>query len=70
MDEVVKDFKADLEKMMDEWYNSLEHLVDGAMFNMSFYEGDVEEQFNKLQDVMIEVLQERIGCLLEESGES
>ena len=70
MNEVVNDFKVELEKMMDDWYNSLEHLVDGAMFNMSFYGTDVDKQFSMLQDVMIEVLQERIGCLLEESGES
>lgn len=70
MKELMNDFKVDLEKMMDDWYHSLEQLVDGALFNMSFFEGDPEEHFAMLEKVMIEMLQERVGCLLKEDGES
>lgn len=70
MNELINDFKVDLEKLMDDWYYSLEQLVDGALFNMSFFEGDPDENYIKLQDVMIEVLQERIGFILKEDGES
>lgn len=70
MKELMDDFKVDLEKMMDDWYDTLERLVDEALFNMSFYEGDPEENFIKLQDVMIEVLQERLSFILKEDGES
>lgn len=70
MKELMNDFKVDLEKVMDDWYDTLEQLVDGALFNMSFFEGDPEEHFTMLQDVMIEVLQERLGCIFKEDGES
>ena len=66
----MNDFEVDLEKMMDDWYDTLEQLVDGALFNMSFCKGDPEEHFVMLEEVMIEVLQERLGCLLKEDGES
>ena len=69
MKELMDDFKVDLEKMMDDWYETLEQLVDGALFNMSFYEGDIDEHYIKLQDLMIEVLQERLAGIFEE-GES
>lgn len=70
MKELLDDFKVDLEKLMDDWYYTLEHLVDGALFNMSFYQGDPEEQFTMIQDVMMEVLQERLDFILKEDGES
>lgn len=70
MKELMDDFKVDLEKMMDDLYATLEQLVDGALFNMSFFEGDPEDHFAMLQDAMIEVLQERVGCILKEDGES
>ena len=70
MEDLMNDFKVDLEQMMDDWYETLEQLVDGALFNLSFYEGDIDEHYIMLQDVMIEVLQERLGCIFEEDGES
>ena len=70
MEDLMNDFKIGLEQMMDDWYDTLEQLVDGALFNLSFYEGDIDEHYIMLQDIMIEVLQERLGCILEESGES
>lgn len=70
MEELMNDFKVDLEKMMDEWYETLEQLVDGALFDLSFYGGDIDEHYIMLQDVMIEVLQERLSCIFEEAGES
>ncbi|MBO5319075.1 MAG: hypothetical protein J6B01_04615 [Ruminococcus sp.] len=68
MKELMDEFKVDLEKMMDEWYETLEQLVDGALFNMSFFEGDIDEHYIMLQDMMIEVLQERLGDVFKEDG--
>lgn len=70
MKQFVDDFKVNLENLMDDWYHSLENLVDGALFNMSFFEGEPEEHYELLQNVMIEVLQERLGDVLGEDGES
>jgi hypothetical protein len=70
MEDLMNDFKIDLEKMMDDWYDTLEQLVDGALFNLSFYEGDLDEHYIMLQDIMIEVLRERLSFALEEDGES
>ena len=70
MKELMDDFKVDLEKMMDDWYESLEQLVDGALFNMSFFEGDIDEHYIMLQDLMIDVLRERLGGVFQEDGES
>lgn len=70
MEDLMNDFKIDLEQMMDDWYETLELLVDEALFNLSFYEGDIDEHYIMLQDMMIAVLQERLGCILEEGGES
>ena len=53
---------------MDKWYEDLELLVDGAMFNMSFIEADPDENYLKLQEVMIEVLQERFAIALEDEA--
>lgn len=70
MEDLMNNFKIDLEHMMDDWYETLELLVDEALFNLSFYEGDIDEHYIMLQDMMIAVLQERLGCILEEGGES
>lgn len=70
MEDLMNNFKIDLEQMMDDWYETLELLVDEALFNLSFYEGDIDEHYIMLQDMMIAVLQERLGCILEEGGES
>lgn len=68
MKEFVDGFKMDLEELMDKWYEDLELLVDGAMFNMSFIEADPDENYLKLQEVMIEVLQERFAIALEDEA--
>lgn len=70
MEDLMNNFKHDLEKMMGEWYEELEQLVDGALFNLSFYEGEIEEQYNTLEALMFEVLQERFGILLDERKET
>lgn len=61
MDEFVKDFKVEMENYMDEMYQKLEELVDGALFNMSFYNLDDAENFEKLQEVMLEVIKEQFN---------
>lgn len=68
MNEFVDGFKMDLVKLMDKWYEDLELLVDGAMFNMSFIEDDPDGNYLKLQEVMIEVLQERFTIALEDEA--
>ena len=70
MEDLMNNFKHDLEKMMDEWYEELGQLVDGAVFNLTFYEGEIEEQYNMLEALMFEVLQERFGISLEEQKET
>ena len=70
MEDLMNNFKHDLEKMMDEWYEELGQLVDGAVFNLTFYEGEIEEQYNMLEALMFEVLQERFGLSLEEQKET
>ena len=66
MEELMQMYKEELEKMLDDWYNELEQLVDGVLFNLSFYEGDLDENYIKFQDMMIEVLRERLGGVFEE----
>ena len=70
MKELMDDFKVDLEKMMDDWYETLEELLDEALFDLSFYEGDIDEHYIMLQDIMIKVLQERLGGIFPEDEES
>ena len=59
MDEFVKEFKIEMENFMEEMYVKLEEVVDGALFNMSFYNLDDEENYEKIQEVMMEVIQEQ-----------
>ena len=61
MDEFLKDFKVEMENFMEEMYLKLEEVVDGAMFNMSFYNLDDEANYEKIQDVMMEVIQEQFS---------
>jgi hypothetical protein len=68
MNDFVDGFKMDLVELMDKWYEDLELLVDGAMFNMSFVEDDPDGNYLKLQEVMIEVLQERLIGVFEEEA--
>lgn len=66
MDEFVKEFKVDVENFMEELYVKLEDLVDGALFNMSFYNLDNAENYEKLEAAMMEVLQEQFNKIFEE----
>lgn len=68
MDEILKDFKIEMENFMMEMYQELDGMVDGALFNMSFYNLDDEVNFEKLQEVIIEVLQEHFGNLMDEEA--
>ena len=61
MDEFVKEFKIEMENFMEEMYIKLEEVVDGALFNMSFYNLDDEENYEKLEAVMMEVIQEQFN---------
>ena len=61
MDEFVKEFKIEMENFMEEMYVKLEEVVDGALFNMSFYNLDYEENYEKLEAVMMEVIQEQFN---------
>jgi hypothetical protein len=68
LDEFVKGFKVDVEYLLDEMYGKLEELVEGAMFNMDFYDSDADANYEKLEAVMIEVLQEQFSKLIEEEA--
>lgn len=61
MDEFVKGFKIEMENFMEEMYVKLEEVVDGALFNMSFCNLDYEENYEKLEAVMMEVIQEQFN---------
>lgn len=61
MDEFVKEFKIEMENFMEEMYVKLEEVVDGALFNMSFYNLNDEENYEKLEAVMMEVIQEQFN---------
>lgn len=66
MDEFVKEFKIEMENFMEEMYVKLEEVVDGALFNMSFYNLDDEENYEKLEAVMMEVIQEQFNKIFGE----
>ena len=66
MDEFVKDFKVEVENFMEELYVKLEDLVDRALFNMSFYNLDNAENYEKLEAAMMEVLQEQFNKIFGE----
>lgn len=66
MDEFVKEFKIEMENFMEELYVKLNGLLDEAMFNMSFYNLNDEENFEKIQEVMMEVIQEQFNKLFGE----
>lgn len=69
MNEFVEGFRMDLELLMNKWYEDLDDLVNSTMFNMSFLEDDPDGNYLKLQEVMIEVLQERfIGAFNDEES--
>lgn len=59
MDEFVKEFKIEMENFMEEMYVKLEEVVDRALFNMSFCNLGDEENYEKLEAVMMEVIQEQ-----------
>ena len=61
MDEFVKVFKVEMENFMEEMYAKLEEVLDEALFNMSFYNLNDEENFEKIQEVMMEVIQEQFN---------
>ena len=61
MDEFVKEFKIEMENFREEMYVKLEEVVDGALFNMSFYNLNDEENYEKLEAVMMEVIQEQFN---------
>lgn len=61
MDEFLKAFKGEMEKFMEELYSRLEEVVDEALFNMSFYQLDNEANYEKLEEVMMEVIQEQFN---------
>lgn len=66
MDEFVKEFKVEVENFMEELYVKLEDLVDRALFNMSFYNLDNAENYEKLEAAMMEVLQEQFNKIFGE----
>lgn len=66
MEELMKDFKYDLEKTLEEWQETIEQLVSSAMFNLSFFEGDADDHYLMLQNIMIDVLREQFGGVLDE----
>ena len=63
---IVDEFKMDLEKLMDNMYQNLDTLVCDTLVTMSFYDEDGDANYEKLQEKMIEVLQEQFSKLLDE----
>ena len=59
MDEVVKDFKKELEGLYEEMYQKLDNIICSTLVVMSFYnEGD--ENLEILQDIILNVAQEQM----------
>lgn len=58
MDEVVAIFKVEFEALMEEMYQKLGQMVDDAMFNTSFCEGDPDENYEKLDQAMNDIIRE------------
>ena len=66
MKAIVDDFKIEVEKLLDEMYLNLDTLVCDTLVTMSFYDDDGDANCEKLQEKMIEVLQEQFSKLLDE----
>lgn len=66
MKDIVNEFKMDLEKLLDDMYQNLDTLVCDTLVTMSFYNEDGDANYEKLQAVMIEVLQEQFSKLSDE----
>lgn len=66
MKAIVDDFKIEVEKLLDEMYLNLDTLVCDTLVTMSFYDDDGDANYEKLQEKMIEVLQEQFSKLLDE----
>lgn len=68
MKELVNDFKIDVENLLGEMYQKLDELVCDTMVTMSFYDDDGDANYLKLQEKMIEVIQEQFCKILEEES--
>lgn len=66
VEELMNGFKHDLEKTLEDWQDTIEQLVASAMFNLSFFEGDADDHYLMLQTIMIDVLREQFGGVLNE----
>lgn len=64
MKEFLDMFKEDAEKLMDKWYQDLDDLMSSTLYSMSFIDGNMDEHYLELQNIMIEVIQERLAVTL------
>lgn len=70
MKEFLDGFKIDIEVLYKEMYDKLDVLIDTALFNMSFVNDDPESNYEMLQQVMIDFIQEQVVSQFCESEES
>lgn len=61
MNEVVKDFELELEKLYEEMYSKLDKMICDALVVLSFYNEDGDENLDALQEVIIKVAQEQMA---------
>lgn len=61
MNEIVKDFKNELENLYKEMYNKLDDMICNALVVMSFYNEDGDKNLDILQEVIINVAQEQMA---------
>lgn len=70
MKEFVDGFRIDVEELYKEMYDKLDVLIDTALFNMSFIDDDPEHNYELLQEVMINFIQEQVAGQFYGSEES
>lgn len=61
MDEVVKDFKQELENLYEEMYKKLDDMICSTLVVLSFYNEDGDKNLDALQEVIITVAQEQMA---------
>lgn len=60
MDDIVKDFRLELENLYAEMYSKLDNIICNTLLVMSFYEEDGDKNLDALQEVIISVAQEQM----------
>lgn len=70
MNEIMEMFKVDVEELFEEMCDRLDGILDNAMFEMRSYEGDDDEHYEIIREVMIETLMKKALDLCNITDES